>query len=145
MRIKFYWTIYEGLLVVFSPNLLTFYSHYVCHITFEKYCCLNTTNQFKKYKLDNGPALEKPKRETGWHHFCTKRSGYNDASIKCFETRRGSSIFALGLVMDSPKGVPLFCLGGDFLPLEEVGKKNSRPRKDRNSFLEWRVFAQMEA
>ena len=113
MRIKFYWTIYEGLLVVFSPNLLTFYSHYVCHITFEKYCCLDTTHQFKRYKLDNGPALEKPERETGRHHFCTKRSGYNDASIKCCETRRGSSIFALGLVMDSPKGVLLFCLGGD--------------------------------
>ena len=63
MRIKFYWTIYEGLLVVFSPNLLTFYSHYVCHITFEKYCCLDTTHQFKRYKLDNGPALEKPERE----------------------------------------------------------------------------------
>lgn len=64
--------------------------------------------------------------------------------MKCCETHRGSGIFALGLVMDSPKVVLLSCLGGDFLPLEEVGKKNSRPRKDRNSFLEWRLFAQME-
>ena len=63
MRIKFYWTIYESLLIVFSPSLRTFYSHYVGHITFEKHCCLNTTNQFKKYKLDNGPVLEEPERE----------------------------------------------------------------------------------
>ena len=139
MRIEFYWMIYESLLIVFSLTLLTFYNHYVWHITFDKHCRLDTRNQFKKYKQGNGPALEKPERETEQHHFCTKRSGYDGASIKCHE-----HLYS-GVSDGHPQRVLLFCLGGDCLPLEEVVKKSSRPRKDHNPGLECRVSPQMEA
>lgn len=83
--------------------------------------------------------LWRSQRETEQRHFCTKRSGYDGASIKCREH------LCFGVSDGHPQRVLLFCLGGDCLPLEEVEKKSSRPGKDHNSVLEWRVSPQMEA
>lgn len=65
MLVKLYLIISESLLIFFSLHLLSFYGHSLCHITFEKNYCLNTTNHFWKDKQDTGPDLEKP-QERDW-------------------------------------------------------------------------------